>query len=130
MKISKRAYYGLRAMTRLARETESLSIRVLAEEEGLPEEFLEKILQKLRHAGIVEAKKGVTGGYALALDPSDITAGHILGVLDGPLIPFPCAANGDACSQSKHCATSTVWKKLDQALTDTLDGITLRDLGK
>ena len=130
MKISRKAYYGLRAMTRLAKERETISIHALAEEENLPEEFLEKILQKLRSAGLVEATKGVNGGYALALRPEDITAGHILSVLDGPLVPFPCTDGQGKCPEQRHCATSTVWKKLDQALSDTLDGITLKDLIK
>ncbi len=130
MKISKKAYYGLRAMTRLAKEKEMLSIHALAEEENLPEEFLEKILQKLRSAGLVEATKGVNGGYALALRPEEITAGHILGLLDGPLVPFPCANGKSKCPEQRHCATSTVWTRLDRALSDTLDGITLKDLIK
>ncbi|MEI8104149.1 MAG: Rrf2 family transcriptional regulator [Candidatus Moraniibacteriota bacterium] len=131
MKISKKAYYGLRAMTRLAGETEPLSIHTLSEEEGLPEEFLEKIFQDLRKAGIVSATKGATGGYALALAPEEITAGHILTTLDGALVPFPCVGNSTAgCPMSRRCATQNVWQKLSLAIEDTLDGITLQDLIK
>jgi Rrf2 family protein len=131
MKISKKAYYGLRAMTRLAGETEPLSVHVLAEEEGLPEEFLEKIFQSLRKAGIVSSVKGATGGYSLALDSEDITAGHILTVLDGALVPFPCTDGSQGgCPIQASCATQNVWQKLSLALQDTLDGISLRDLVK
>ncbi len=130
MKISKKAYYGLRAMVYLARQKEHCSIHTLAREEDLPEEYLEKIAQKLRKSGLIEATKGKDGGYRLALKPELITANHILTVLDGSLVPFPCSSGieGESCSQESSCATSNVWKKLSLALEDTLDSITLADL--
>jgi len=130
MKISKKAYYGLRAMVYLASNKGIVSIHTLAQEECLPEEYLEKIVQKLRGAGLVEATKGQGGGYKLALAPDLITANHILTVLDGSLVPFPCSSGleGESCSQEGSCATSNVWKKLSLALADTLDSITLADL--
>lgn len=128
MKISKKAYYGLRAMVYLAQNDGVHSIHTLAQEEGLPEEYLEKIAQKLRKAGLVEATKGQSGGYQLALRPNLITANHILQTLDGSLVPFPCSSGSDGCSQKSSCATSNVWRKLSLALEDTLDSITLADL--
>jgi Rrf2 family protein len=130
MKISKKAYYGLRAMVYLARTQNICSIHTLAKEENLPEEYLEKIAQKLRRAGLIESVKGQSGGYQLALKPSLITANHILKTLDGSLVPFPCSSGvaGENCSQESRCATSNVWKKLSLALEDTLDAITLADL--
>jgi Rrf2 family protein len=130
MKISKKAYYGLRAMVYLAQHSTVSSIHTMAQEENLPEEYLEKIVQKLRTAGLVEATKGQGGGYKLALAPKLITANHILTVLDGSLVPFPCSSGilGESCSEENSCATSNVWKKLSLALEDTLDSITLADL--
>lgn len=130
MKISKKAYYGLRAMVYLAQNTGLASIHTMAEEESLPEEYLEKIVQKLRKSGLVEATKGQSGGYKLALEPKFITANHILNVLDGSLVPFPCSSGieGESCASESSCATSNVWKKLSLALEDTLDSITLADL--
>jgi Rrf2 family cysteine metabolism transcriptional repressor len=130
MKISKKAYYGLRAMVSLAKDPQVRSIHALAEEEGLPEDYLEKILQELRRAGLVEATKGQQGGYGLAIGPDLVTANHILRVLDGPLVPFPCSSSEGQglCSHESGCATSNVWKKLNMALEDTLDSITLADL--
>jgi Rrf2 family cysteine metabolism transcriptional repressor len=130
MKISKKAYYGLRAMVFLAQNEGVCSIHTLAQEEDLPEDYLEKILQTLRKAGLVEATKGQNGGYRLALEPELITTNHILKTLDGSLVPFPCSSveGQGLCSQESTCATSNVWKKLNTALEDTLDSITLADL--
>ena len=82
MKVSKKAYYGLRAIVALAQANTALSIHTLAESEGLPEDYLEKILQHLRRANIVEAKKGVSGGYALARETKDISVWDVISDLD------------------------------------------------
>lgn len=129
MKISKQAYYGLRAMVYLAQNDGRIcSIHTMASDEDLPEEYLEKIMQKLRRVGLVDAVKGLNGGYKLALEPKLITTNHILLTLDGPLVPFLCSASPGECSQESSCATSNVWKKIDLVLKDTLDSITLADL--
>lgn len=128
MKISKKAYYGLRAMVYLAQNKQVASIHTMAQDEDLPQDYLEKIVQKLRASGLVEATKGQGGGYELALAPHLITANHILKTLDGPLVPFPCSTEEGLCSAETNCATSDVWKKLNLALEDTLDSITLADL--
>ena len=47
MRISKKAYYGLRAITALATEGE-LSVHDMALAENMPEEYLHKILQILK----------------------------------------------------------------------------------
>ena len=81
MKVSKKAYYGLRAAIALAQSSRALSIHALAESEHLPEDYLEKILQMLRKAGLVEATKGVAGGYALARSAKETRIGvNIRGV--------------------------------------------------
>ena len=49
MRISKKAYYGLRAITALATEGE-LSVHDMALAENMPEEYLHKILQILKRA--------------------------------------------------------------------------------
>jgi Rrf2 family protein len=129
MKISKKAYYGLRAMVYLAQNNERVcSTHTMASTEDLPEEYLEKIVQRLRKSGLIEAVKGLNGGYKLAFKPNLITANHILQTLDGSLVPFPCSTGSGECSQESDCATSNVWKKLNMALEDTLDSITLADL--
>ena len=65
MKVSKKAYYGLRAIVGIAHFGE-ISAHALAREENLPEEYLQKILQQLNKAGVICSEKGASGGYALA----------------------------------------------------------------
>lgn len=131
MKVSKKAYYGLRAAIALARTGEALSIRTLSETERLPEDYLEKILQSLRRAGIVEARKGADGGYLLARPARKISAWDILRELDGPMKTFATPLKGTLpCLQVSHCQTNQVWRTLEEEIEKTLSGITLETLTK
>jgi Iron-dependent Transcriptional regulator len=71
MLLTRKAWYGLVAMKRLAeppRES-SFSAKDLADLYGLPQEALAKILQRLAGAGLLLSHHGIKGGYTLARDP-------------------------------------------------------------
>jgi Rrf2 family protein len=129
MKISKKAYYGLRAVLALAQAKKSLSIHALAETEHLPEDYLEKIVQQLRRSGLVEAKKGTAGGYSLTKPATTITVWEILKELDGPLQIFLPPVKGTLpCLQPSHCQTNEVWRKLETEIEHSLSTVTLASL--
>lgn len=129
MKISKKAYYGLRAVLALAQAKKPLSIHALAETEHLPEDYLEKIVQQLRRSGLVEAKKGTAGGYSLTKPATTITVWEILKELDGPLQIFLPPVKGTLpCLQPSHCQTNEVWRKLETEIEHSLSMVTLASL--
>ena len=129
MKVSKKAYYGLRAVLALAQAKKPLSIHTLAQTEHLPEDYLEKIVQQLRRAGIVEAKKGTTGGYSLARLPKEVSVWEVLFVLDGPIKTFTPPLKGTLpCLQPSHCQTNEVWRKLETEIEHSLSQVTLANL--
>lgn len=129
MKVSRKAYYGLRAVIALTHAGRSLSIHALAESEHLPEDYLEKILQTLRKAGIVEAMKGTSGGYALVRSAGDINVWDILSVLDGGVTLFDPPVKGSLpCFQVSHCQTNQVWRSLEEKIKETLSDISLEQL--
>ncbi len=129
MKISKKAYYGLRATLALVQTEKSLSIHTLAEMEHLPENYLEKILQTLRKAGLVTAHKGVAGGYTLARSAQEISVWDILSLLDGPIKTFSAPIKGTLpCLQVSHCQTNEVWRMLENKIEATLSDVSLASL--
>lgn len=129
MKLSRKTYYGLRACLALAETSETLSIQALSERENIPFGYLEKILQSLRKANIVEAKKGVSGGYSLRQSPKETSLWHIISALEGPLKTFPATEDGKLlCLHVSHCQTNEVLRTIDTALEKSLSQITLADL--
>lgn len=130
MKISKKSYYGLRAVLALAQEIgKPLSIHVIAETEHIPEDYLEKILQSLRRANMVIAHKGVAGGYALARSAKEISVWDILRILDGPIKTFSTPVKGTLpCLHVSHCQTNEVWRTMENKIEETLSDISLASL--
>ena len=68
----------------------------LATSQSIPLRFLENILLQLRHAGIVESRRGADGGYRLARPAEEITLADVIRAIDGPLAGVSGAAPGDA----------------------------------
>ncbi len=82
MRITKFEEYGLRLVLRLAAAGGQLTIRELAEREGIPEATVAKVIARLRAAGLVRAARGRNGGYALAEPASAITIARIVEAFD------------------------------------------------
>lgn len=131
LKISTKSQYGLRAMVYLARfKTKVCPLREISEKEGIPFDYLEKIISKLEKADLLRSKKGVQGGYLLNKKPSKIRVGQIVMVLEGEPAIVECLAEKEFCPRMKKCLTRNVWKKLQKALVKALNSITLADLIK
>jgi len=128
MRVSKKAQYGLRAMVYLAKHSSKEKVcplKEISQEEDISFDFLEKIISELQETGLVEAKKGVQGGYYLAKEPKKITAGEIVRVLEN-IVPVNCLG----CQMARICSTKNVWEKVQDSLDSTLDSMTLADLIK
>lgn len=126
MRISKKAYYGLRAITALAKQGE-LSVHDLAAAENMPEEYLHKILQVLKRQDIVSSEKGAGGGYTLARPINTISVWDIVSTLDGGFKSFapPRLTHASPYPKLTHCQTNQVWKQLEQKIEETLSAMTL-----
>jgi Rrf2 family protein len=129
MKISKKAYYGLRALVGIAHYGE-ISAHALAREESLPEDYLHKILQQLKKVGIVSSEKGAAGGYALDRCADTISVWEVIRALDGEMTPFPAPKMSSAAPYPKltHCQTSVAWRLLNSKIIETFSAITISDL--
>jgi len=129
MKISKKSQYGLRAMVYLAKTKDKISpLKEISKREGIPFDFLEKIVSKLEKEGLVKAKKGVRGGYFLAKKPSKIKIGQIIKALEGEINLVRCFQY--FCPREKKCLAKNFWKKLNKSLNSALNSVTLSDLIK
>ena len=133
MKISTKAQYGLRAMAYLAEcpAGKFCSAREISSFEGIPSEFLEKIISELEKAGFLEAKKGAAGGYRLARPAKNIKLGEIVDLLEGKTSLVKCTAGkGSFCPNRRQCKTKNYWLKVQRLLNEALNAVSLADLAK
>ena len=110
----------------------AMSIVDISEREGISATYLEQLLNKLRHSGLVESVRGPKGGYTLSRKPGEITVGDIVKTLEGDISPVHCATiqkrSRNACKNSSSCVPKVVWAKLAKSIDDCLESITLKDL--
>jgi len=132
MQISRKADYALRAITYLVNQPENKrsSISEIAENEGIPRDFLAKILKELCRAGFLKSFQGVTGGYQLAKNRSDITFLNVFEAMQGEVKVNMCVDEDDLC-QCNHratCAMLPFWRKIQENVVRDLGAVNFADV--
>ncbi len=130
MQLTKKASYGLILMLELARlpADESLSAAVVAGRCSLPAPFVEKILHRLRTAGLVESRQGRAGGYRLSVAPERLSVRRVLGALDEPIDLVPCLGDEPRCNLVSICPTKKAWARINARVSDLLESLSVGDL--
>ena len=123
MKISTKGRYGLTIMIELGKRHGEgpISLKSIAQSHQLSEHYLEQLAGPLRNAGLVKSIRGAYGGYILADEPANITAGDIIRVLEGPISPVEGI-------EDEEPAKRELWMRIRDAVKDVLDNTTVEDL--
>ena len=130
MRVSAKTDYALRAMVELAAADGDAPVKGerLATSQAIPLRFLENILLTLRHAGIVESRRGADGGYRLAKPADEITLADVIRAIDGPL----AGVSGQRPETLSFTGSSEplrdVWIAVRAALRGVLESTTLADV--
>ncbi|MGH2953989.1 MAG: RrF2 family transcriptional regulator [Solirubrobacterales bacterium] len=130
MRISAKADYAVRAALELAAspDREPIKGEKLAESQGIPLQFLEHILLELKHAGLVQARRGARGGYWLARDPERVTVADVIRAVEGPLANIHENAPEDLHYEGPAERLRDVWVAVRAGLRSVLENVTLADL--
>lgn len=131
MLVSTKGRYALRTMVDLAvhGDCEPVKIKDIASRQDISGKYLEQIISILSRAGYVRSIRGNQGGYYLSRPPGEYTVGMILRVTEGSLAPVDCLSSGDnPCTRQLDCVTLRLWRELDEAIREVVDGYTLEDL--
>ena len=133
MRFTTQAEYGLICSLHLARQVDRgpVAAREMAEIENLPGDYTEKILRRLRQAGLVTAVRGVSGGFQLARDPNEISVKDVIDATEGGTFEINCTEHPvgpDRCAETQDCSIRPVWLALRQRIDALLSEIRLSDL--
>ncbi|MBU8871737.1 MAG: Rrf2 family transcriptional regulator [Gemmatimonadales bacterium] len=90
----------------------SLTTKQIAGAMRVPRSYLSKVLQALVHAGLVESKRGLTGGFALARKPEDLTLLEILNAVN----PFERIESCPLDLNTHGSELCPLHRRLDQAM--------------
>ena len=132
LRISTRGRYALRAMVDLAIHTNDAPVlrRDIAARQEISADYVAQLFRQLGTSKVVKGIKGPGGGYMLARDATTISVGDIVRAVEGPIAVANCVTSDDnfSCHQGDECVSRAVWQRVNQAIEDALDKISLADL--
>ena len=128
LRISKKMMFALEAVVDIAIHggPDPVQSRDITARQGIPQRYLEQVMQRLVRAGILRGVRGPRGGYRLARERRRITVGEIARVV--------YALEGD--EGSDHPSNSDIglkviapmWRSLQDETMTRLDAVTLEEL--
>ncbi|MFN7998457.1 MAG: Rrf2 family transcriptional regulator [Bryobacteraceae bacterium] len=129
--LSTTSEYALRALTQLAAAPEGSSIlgRDLAEQAGIPANYLSKILWTLGNAGIIDATRGNRGGYRLKRPADEIRLYEVVELFERDRMGHACVlGHRDGCDVGNPCSAHESWREVRTAYFDFLHTKTVADI--
>jgi Rrf2 family protein len=133
MRITTWAEYGVICSLHLAKRHGEGPVtgRDLAAREGLPADYVEQILLRLRRASLISSTRGARGGYMLARDPAEISVREIIHASELATFDLHCISHPiteERCADSQNCSIRPVWMMLQRRIDDALESVRLADL--
>ena len=130
MRFSLQLQYAISGIFDLAYhgQTRPTQIRLIGERQGIPMRYLEQIFQRLRRAGLVEAKRGPGGGYFLARDPGQISLSDIVEAVEGAIDGRPKGVRSEVVQGLEAAGPDFLWPWLSGRFGDVLSGVSLAEL--
>lgn len=134
MIITRKTTYALRALKHLAIHGGELTLTSrIAEQEGIPQRFLEAILRELARHGVLQVKRGRGGGYSLRPRPEELSIARVIDIVDGHASQFACLdpvspRRCQECPGPGTCAAQVVLNQMGIASQRVLQSMTLADL--
>ncbi len=129
LRLTKLTDYGILLMTHMASSEQGrFTAGGLAEITRIPAPTVSKILQMLLHEGLLDSTRGAKGGYSLSRSPTDININEIIQVFEGSLALTECNLDSSSCDQHDVCSTSGNWKRINRAVGQALQDISLSDM--
>jgi len=136
LRVSKLTDYATVVMTVLAATAAArgaaavISAQELAERAHLELPTVSKLLKQLAHGELVVSSRGVNGGYRLARPADRITIAEIVTAMEGPIGMTECSAQAGLCGHEPHCGVRVNWQRINQAIAQALDGVSVADMVK
>ncbi len=127
-RLSKKTLLALEAVVDIAYNArpEPVQSKEITRRQGIPQRYLEQVMQQLVHAGVLKGVRGPRGGYRLARERRRITAGEIVRVVSA-LEAAEDPLNG-APSELGERVVRPLWNDIQNILMEKLDTITIEDL--
>lgn len=132
MKITQETDYALRILIYLGEAGKGVKIdaKTISEAEGVTLRFTLKILRKLAQSKIVVSFRGVNGGYALDVEPSELDMKRVIEAIEGPIYINKCLYDENLCnlSRSTTCKLHYTFSEIQERVLKEFEDTTILDI--
>ncbi len=97
----------------------------ITERQGIPQRYLEQVLQQLVRQGILKGVRGPRGGYTLARERRRITLGDVLRVVNRMEADEDSTVSRAPLGEQ---IIAPIWDEMQENILKHYDGITMEDL--
>ena len=128
MLISVKGTYALRVLTDMAKhdgQNNYLCICDISTRLNISRKYLETIMTLLAKNGLIDSKRGASGGYRLIKEAKDY---NLLEIMEEDLSPISCLSDASSCRNCSICPTFDTFKELQDTICEYLKTKTLQDL--
>lgn len=128
LQLSKKTRLALEAVVDVAYNArpDPVQSRDITKRQGIPQRYLEQVMQHLVHAGILKGVRGPRGGYRLARERRRITMGEVVRVVS--TLEAAEENGNDEVSPLGDQVVRPIMERMHDKLMEELDTITIEDL--
>ena len=131
MNITSKSRYALKIMIDLAQldaDTPHTKRAGMAARQGIPPDYMDHILSRLRDKELIESIRGRGGGFRLRRDAKEISVWDIFSAVEDGMVPVQCMEHDKGCGVEPLCSSKEAWTEIVQAVHSSLHAIRLSSL--
>ena len=124
--------YAIRAMVHIAQhgQDDPVLAREIADETGVPANYISKVLRDMTRSGILTSARGVGGGFRLARKASTIHLADIVMPFENNVHNDRCPFGNAVCSDETPCGAHEYWATVKSAYDRFLARTTLKNVAE
>lgn len=130
MNITSKTRFGLKALMDIAyhHRVGPVQRRHIALRQGIPTDYMDQILMRLRNGGLIQSLRGREGGYHLAQEPEDISVWDVVSSVEDE--PYSAGEHcpEDGLAYATECITEPAWDAVSGAIVAKLKSVSLAQM--
>ncbi|MCD4782115.1 MAG: Rrf2 family transcriptional regulator [Candidatus Omnitrophica bacterium] len=127
--LTKDSDYAIRTLMHLALHPhEFISTKQISDGQGMPYQFLRRIVQKLISHNLVESKEGIRGGIKIKREPEDIKIIDVMQIFQGPVQLSACMFRNKLCENRANCVLRRELQRIESIVRNEFRDVSIQKL--
>ena len=128
MQLSRKTLLALEAVLDVAYNArpDPVQSKEITKRQGIPQRYLEQVMQQLVRHGVLKGVRGPRGGYTLARERRRISVGEIVRIVDA--VDEDETVEQSSRSELGEQVIAPLWARIQDDILEKLDKVSMEDL--